>query len=754
MAYFDSPLAYVYMIMFLLLSGAFVAGNLFLVNTASLQTFFDIAPTLLVFFAPAVTMRLLAEERRVGTFEILQTKPIKTGEIVVGKFLAAWVIICCALLPTVLYVFIITGFGSVDSGPLIGGYFGLVLLGGVFVAVGLFGSSLRDNQILALIIGVVIGFVLLAVDKILLYVPTPLVGTVEYLGVGHHFSSLARGVIDSRNLIYYGSLIVFFLLLATVSAFQEPGQSLLRWKDFRVGTQLTRVALVAGILLFVNLISMRTFTRLDITGNKMYTLSDVTKSHLRALDDNFLVRAYFSPDLPPPYHRHRQTLQQLLDEYRAYSGGRFHYQFINPASNPASEQEALNEGVTPLQVRVIQNNRLQNIKAYAGLAFSYADKQEHLPVVASLERLEYEITGSLKKMTTRNLKTVAVVTGVGGPDRLHMTSFASAVSRQHRLTAIEFGVPSQIPQAIDALLLIAPTRKLGEREKFYLDQYLMSGGRLGFFINTAQVDIPSMKVQPLPLNLDDLFDAYGWILHKDLVADARCAPFTQGDPLLGDVLYPFFPIAADFGSENPVVKSRLSAAFPYVSSIDPRLAGIRGVTAYTVAASSDQSRRFPLDSAQLKPGQHLAPSVYTERGIPLAIAVEGAFRSAYADIRDPAVRESIGAPLGSSRIIPRSPRTRVVVVGDGDFVLDTMSDRAENVAFSTSLVDWLLGDTSLASIRAKDVTPPPLEEIPEDQKTVVKYMSFAGPPIAVIMIGILWMFGKAARRRKHQQTYS
>lgn len=756
-SYFDSPLVYIFIMVFLGLSGAYVSGNIFLANSASMQTFFEIAPVLLLLFAPAVTMRLIAEEKRLGTYEIISTKPVTLGQIIFGKFLAAWCVILCALIPTLVYLIVIGSLGPLDPGPAIGGYVGLFLLGGVFVAAGIFGSSLSNDQMIALIIGFLFCFLLYAFDKVLLYVPVSLVGVIEYLGVGKHFGGLARGVLDSRLIVYYVSLTILFLVLASANAGREPGQNVWRLQDFRPGERLARISLMLAILVFINLLAFRTSFRLDLTANKVYTLSDVTKRMLGSLDDNFLVRAYFSPDLPPPYHNHRENVHQLLEEYRAYSGGKLHYQFVNPQASTEDEEQALKEGVTPVQVKVIRENKLQSAKAYVGMTFTYGDRQERLPVVSSLERLEYEISGSLKKMTAPEVKSISVLKGIGGPGLDDMKTFVAGLSRQYAVNTVELSTRTPISRDVDVLLVVAPTRKFSEPEKFILDQFIMRGGRVAFFLNAVTLEKSTFRMNVNDVNLDDMFDAYGWIINKDVVADARCAPYivrseAAGVPFSTEILYPFYPVATEFNRDVALVKDLSPVALTFASSVDTRLAGIRGSAATVIVTSSTQSRSFPSDSIQVNPIQTLPSSEFTENGIPLAATLEGSFHSAFADTRDPVIREAI-AGATNSQVLSRSPRTRIVVVGDGDFVLDRAFYGYDNVAFAVNAVDWLVGDTFLASIRSRDVGVRPLTEISEAKKTLIKYVSFAGPPLIILLMGMAWTVGKSMRRRKHKLSY-
>lgn len=216
-SFFNSAVAYVVIVVFLSIIGWFFTNNLFLMNTASLRLFFELTPLIFLFVIPAITMRLLAEEKKSGTIELLTTKPLNDGEIVLGKFFAAWALVALALLPSVLYYITIASLGSIDNGPVVGGYIGLLLMAGVYVSVGIFASSVTDNQIIAFILGFLFVFFFFILDKVLFYVPEFLTGILEFLGVDYHFANIARGVIDSRDIIYFLTLMGFMLYLSVVS---------------------------------------------------------------------------------------------------------------------------------------------------------------------------------------------------------------------------------------------------------------------------------------------------------------------------------------------------------------------------------------------------------------------------------------------------------------------------------------------------------------------------------------------------------
>jgi ABC-2 type transport system permease protein len=216
-SYFNSAVAYVVIVVFLAIVGWVYTSSMFLINVASLRLMFEWIPLVFLFVVPAITMRLLAEEKKAGTIELLTTKPLHDWEIVAGKFFAAWMLIALALLPTLIYYITIAFLGDIDNGPVIGGYIGLLLMAGVYIAVGLLASSLTENQIVAFIVGLLLMFALFLMDKVLIFIPDFMTSVVEYLGIDFHFSNIARGVIDTRDVVYFLSVLGFSLYLSVVS---------------------------------------------------------------------------------------------------------------------------------------------------------------------------------------------------------------------------------------------------------------------------------------------------------------------------------------------------------------------------------------------------------------------------------------------------------------------------------------------------------------------------------------------------------
>jgi ABC-2 type transport system permease protein len=217
--FFISPIAYIVLGGFLLLAGWLFFGTLFLAGQASLRAFFGLAPVLFVVLVPAITMRALAEERKAGTLELLLTLPVPDWQVTLGKFLGALAMVAVGLactLPYAISVAALTGPGpAFDWGPVVAGYLGLLLLASSFIALGLWGSALSRNQIVGFIVGLGLCFTFSFIDNFALLLPDVLGQALQLLSVDYHFENIARGVIDTRDLLFYVSLTVAGLLLST-----------------------------------------------------------------------------------------------------------------------------------------------------------------------------------------------------------------------------------------------------------------------------------------------------------------------------------------------------------------------------------------------------------------------------------------------------------------------------------------------------------------------------------------------------------
>lgn len=212
--YFVSPIAYIVISVFLLVTGWFFFSPFFLFNQASLRDFFNLLPLVFSFIMPALTMRLFAEEFNTGSYEILETLPVNSLDIILGKFLAVAVLVAALLVPTLSYAVSVSLLGDLDWGPVAGGYLGALFLGAAYGAIGIFASSLTKNQIIAFIVGALLCFALTLVNKMLFFFPASAVSVLGFLGADAHFQNIARGVLDSRDFLYFAS-VVFLGLFGT-----------------------------------------------------------------------------------------------------------------------------------------------------------------------------------------------------------------------------------------------------------------------------------------------------------------------------------------------------------------------------------------------------------------------------------------------------------------------------------------------------------------------------------------------------------
>jgi ABC-2 type transport system permease protein len=205
-AYFVSPIAYIVISVFLLVTGWFFFTTFFLYNQADMRNFFTLLPIVFAFIVPAVTMRLFSEELNTGSYEILLTMPVTFINVVIGKFMAAVAFIGAMLVPTISYPIFISFVGKLDWGPVMAGYIGAIMLGAAFSAVGIFSSSITRNQIIAFITGTAICFSLTLVERMMFFVPAGAVTALEYLGANVHFQNVSKGIIDSRDILYFISI--------------------------------------------------------------------------------------------------------------------------------------------------------------------------------------------------------------------------------------------------------------------------------------------------------------------------------------------------------------------------------------------------------------------------------------------------------------------------------------------------------------------------------------------------------------------
>ncbi len=513
---------------------------------------------------------------------------------------------------------------------------------------------------------------------------------------------------------------------------------------------LARAGIVLAILIAINIISIRLFARFDLTRNSQFTLSEASRSMVRNLDDKVTVRAYFTEDLPAPYNNSRRALLDELNDYRAYARGNFQFEFIDPAGEKG-EMDAQQQGIAPLQIQVIKEDKAQVQRAYMGMVLLYEDKKEVIPVVQNLAALEYEISSTIKRLTSRTQKKIAFLTGQGEPAMSELRGVQEPMRKQYEFTTVDVSKSAPVPQDVTALVVMAPSAAFTEPQKFQIDQYIMRGGRVAFLLNKVDATLQKQYGRALDLHIDDMLAAYGLRLNGDLVRDAQCASISlvqqqSGFSIQSQVPFPYLPLVSNFSKGNAMVKDLQGVILFFASSVDTEKTGALGLSGEILMSSSKQSGRMT-GMFMYDPLQHYVRTDFTESGIPLGAIVQGRFTSLYQGKPVP-VDTTAGAPPLSSSAVGTSTETRIVLVGDGDFARDEyIGGNRDNVTFFANMIDYLVDDAGLITIRSKEAANPPLDPVADATKKIVKYADMGLPPLLVIGYGLFrWRMRKSRKK--------
>lgn len=417
-ALFQSPIAIIFLSVFLVvtLSVFFTQARFFARNLADVRPLFEWLPILLIFLVSAITMRSWAEERKAGTLEVLLTLPIRTWDLVLGKFIAGMALVGLALLFTIPIPFAVWRLGPLDWGPVIGGYFAALLLGGAYMAIGLCVSARTDNQVVALMVTLVLGGLmwLVGTDMVTSFFTVDNAELLRSLGTGSRFESIERGVLDLRDATYYVSVTAFFLVLNGVFLEWERLDAQSVHGKVRSAALLGTVALVGLNVVAANLwLAPVHRARIDLTAGKDYTISPATKTVLANLNEPLRIRGFFSESTHPMLAPVVPQIEDLLAEYKLYGGDKVEVEISDPNADPELEGE-INEtyGIKSVPFSVADRHSQSVVNAYFHVAVVYGDKFEVLsfedlievrmeqsgPVI-KLKNLEYDLTRAIKKVS-------------------------------------------------------------------------------------------------------------------------------------------------------------------------------------------------------------------------------------------------------------------------------------------------------------------------------------------------------------------
>ena len=745
-AYLSSLVAYVTIGVFLVVLGLFLwvfpESSLLDYGYAGLDSLFSTAPYLFMFLVPAITMRSLAEERREGTFELLLTRPLTDWQIVLGKYFASLLLILFALLPTLVYYYSVYALGNpignIDTGAVIGSYIGLFLLGACFAAIGLFASSVSKNQVIAFTIAVFLCFFFYSGFDSLSQILSLQNLTLEDLGITEHYESVSRGVLDTRDLVYFIVLSTMFIWLTLFVLLKQ------RQKKF-INTAFLSVL---GLMFTLSAISSAFFTRFDFTKEKRYTISPVSREIMESLQKPVKVTVYLKGDnFPSGMKKLQRSTRDMLSDLQAYTHGNLQYNFVDPVANiknlSEDQQRAVydtldSKGIVGQNYSVQNDNGVSQMMIFPEALVEYNGKSIPVSLMQSriglsdeevvnnsIQNLEYAFSSAIKKASTGGKPEIGFTEGHNELTDLQLEDGMRSLSDGFDVGRVNLQtIPFAGLMQIKLLVIPKPDKPFSEAEKYKLDQYIMRGGRVLWAIDPVSAELDSMKRHgmeqlafPKTLNLDDQLFTYGVRLNPDLIADLICAriPITTGDvggqaqiQLLPWLFYPIFIPT----SKNPIVKNLDGIRSEFASTIDTL--DIKGIQKTVLLQSSPGNTRLhtpkliSLQAFEQEPD----PKAFQSTPKTVAVLLEGKFTS---DFLNRPIPKDVTEPIPQ---LAESVPTKMIVISDGDILKNQISSDGSpyplgydhytqqtfgNKNLLLNIADYMTDDTRLITLRTKEI---------------------------------------------------
>ena len=783
--FFSNLTGYVVIVVFLLSNSAFIwlfNNPLNVINSgyATLEPLFAFAPWIFLFLVPAITMRMIAEEKRTGTMDLLYTRPVSELQIITSKFLASWALVLLSLLPTLVWFWSISRMGSppgnMDMGGTWGSYTGLLFLGGIYAAIGVFASSLTSNQILSFILAVLLSFVMfrgfaflgdsLSSGKLSLL--------ASGAGIAYHYSSMSRGVLDSRDILYFLMVIALFLL---------GTRTVLQSRNRQYG-HFVEMAMAIGVVVVLSFLSGLKFFRADLTSENRFTLSRTSKQTLRQLEGTVYARIYLDGEMPAEFIHFRNGIEDLLEECRAYAGEHLQYEFVN-LYDEEDEQvrnriigELYDQGlrVTSIQVKDKEGGTSTRI-VFPGAMVSYGSYTmpvnllKNNPALShemnlnnSAQSLEYEFMRAIHSLTLEEVPRIAFVEGHGELDSLQTHSLMDELKNFFQVDRGQINGNIDALMNYRALLITRPMGMFSEADKFAIDQYVMRGGKVLFFLDPVNPFADSLSggttvALANQSGLEDMLFRYGIRVNYNLVTDLQCNPVpvntasTGEQPRFTPMPWVYHPLLSG-PADHPVTRGLNYVKGTYASSLDK--VGTGDSVSKTVLLSTSPSSRkrdVPLYISMEEVTMQPDPVLYSESELPVAILLEGVFPSFFKNYPVPA-----GVVPSQVEVIPESVPTSILVVADGDMPANEVryeqgAYRAlplgydeytrqtfGNLEFIMNVVNLMTDDQGLMELRSREFRIRLLNrEITADRQAVVRWklLNTLIPLLLVVISGIL-----------------
>ncbi len=786
-AFFSSLTGYLAIGLYLLATGLllWVFPDTSILNSgyASLDDFFRLSPYLFMFLIPAITMWSIAGEKNDGTWQLLITRPILISHILMGKFLGSVTIVLLALIPTAVYYFTVYQLamptGNIDTGATIGSYIGLLLLGAAFCAIGILSSALTRNIIAAFLIAFFGCFVLFyafgAISELTMF--SKHAYYIASLGIQFHFDALSRGVLDSRDLVYFLSVVFVFLLAAYTW--------LLRDRKSEAAAPRTLIIL-AGVIA-INLSASWFFWRIDLTADKRFTLSAVTIETISKLQVPLHVTVLLDGDLPAGFERLKRATTDMLRDMQGYSSGMLSFSVVDPLDGTAQQQrdntEALAQhGIMPTNLNVRTDAGLSQQLVYpAGLVTagdtdipvnllqSRMGQSHEKALNNSIQNLEYALVSAIRKAAGGGRPLIGFTEGHGELENLQLYDAIQSLMSSYQVGFVNLdSITMDGLSKLGALIIAKPTKPFSETEKYKINHYVMGGGNVIWAIDQLDAHLDSLRrdgqqtAVARHLQLDDLLFTYGIRFNYDLVADLNSAkiPLTVGrttnQSAIELVSWPFYPVFVP-NDDQPIVRNLDGIRSEFAGTIDT--IAVPGIHKTILLTSSPFSRIFPVPvviSLQ-QAAEQPEPASFSSRRYVVATLSEGEFPSVFADRPIPS-----GIPEGMTTPRRGEP-AKMIAIADGDVFSGQINatdgspyplgwDRYTeqqygNKAFLLNAVDYLTGDAAIIGLRAKELKLRLLNDAKvQEERMFWQWMNVGLPCLFLLVLAIGQHY---LRRRKY-----
>lgn len=735
--YFDQPTGYILIVVFLALLSWSFFRSAFITSEASLRPLFTVdfavenpsIPWLLALLVPAATMRLLAEEQRDGTLEILLTQPIHGWVILLSKFTAGLIFVVIAILSTLGIPLSLMTAGNLDWGAILAQYVGSVFLAASFVAIGLFTSSLTRNQIVSFILGLFVTLVLMLIglDAIGVTLPAQLATLLQSLSPVTHFSSIARGVIDLRDVLYFIALVSTFLSATFLTV---RGRTLshrtIQYRNLQLGT-----AALIVLSLLVGWFGASVQGRLDLTADKIFTLSRGTEQILTGLDDLLTIELYESKEPPVQVGIVARDINDFLDDLANNSDGSVKLVHRFPDSDEDAARKAQLARVPPVQFNVQTPNGLEIKNGFLGMTMTYADRREVIPFIRSLDGFEYRVATLAFNMLQRDVerKTIAFLSGHGEKTLGdNFNGMAGLLTQQYNLTELSSDEETPLDlSGVDVLIVAGPTQRMTEQEYQAINDFLLGGGKMMALVDPVVIDRQRFVAVPNQFHFGDFLERFGVNVEENLVFDVRSNETIPFNTQVGSVMlpYPYWPRVPSV--DRKVAGEVESVLVPWASSLGISESQVGRVEVIPIMRTSQYAS---VDYSYGDVGPN-SPNL---------------------DVSDRQLFESDIAVALEAIDAPSDGAFRIVVVGDSDWLTDPVINQAqENLALGLNLIDWLAQEDTLAEIRSKVITTRNLTFSSPLHRNIVQLANVAGIPIVFIILGFVRYF---TRRSKGLRTYA